>query len=83
MGRIQMTRGLRRNFDPAKLLPGEWAVTTDPGTENQIVYMCFQAGVVKRMGTYEDFRAQVSEATEDIKEEYEQTFNEIKVQRRG
>ena len=83
MGRIQMRRGLRRDFDPAKLLPGEWAVTTDPGTENQIVYMCFQAGVVKRMGTYEDFRAQVSEATEDIKEEYEQTFNEIKVYMEG
>ena len=78
-----MRRGLRRDFDPAKLLPGEWAVTTDPGTENQIVYMCFQAGVVKRMGTYEDFRAQVSEATEDIKEEYEQTFNEIKVYMEG
>ena len=83
MGRIQMRRGLRRDFDPAKLLPGEWAVTTDPGTENQIVYMCFQAGVVKRMGTYEDFRTQVSEATEDIKEEYEQTFNEIKVYMEG
>ncbi len=78
-----MRRGLRRDFDPAKLLPGEWAVTTDPGTENQIVYMCFQAGVVKRMGTYEDFRTQVSEATEDIKEEYEQTFNEIKVYMEG
>lgn len=83
MGRIQMRRGLRRDFDPAKMFPGEWAVTVDPETENQIVYMCFQAGVVKRMGTYEDFKEQVREATDDIREEYEQTFNEIKVYMEG
>jgi hypothetical protein len=73
-----MRQGLKRDFDPRKMLPGEWAVSTDPETENQIVWMCFQAGVVKRMGTYEDFRAQIAEATEDIRIEYAQSFDEIK-----
>ena len=73
-----MRQGLKRDFDPRKMLPGEWAVSTDPETENQIVWMCFRAGVVKRMGTYEDFRAQIAEATEDIRIEYAQSFDEIK-----
>ncbi|MEZ3487314.1 MAG: hypothetical protein K1W22_12200 [Lachnospiraceae bacterium] len=75
---IQVRRGPKVKFDPRKMLPGEWAVSTDPETENQIVWMCFQAGVVKRMGTYEDFRAQIAEATEDIRTEYAQSFDEIK-----
>ncbi len=75
---LRMRQGLKRDFDPRKMLPGEWAVSTDSETENQIVWMCFQAGVVKRMGTYEDFRAQIAEATEDIRIEYAQSFDEIK-----
>ena len=75
---LRMRQGLKRDFDPRKMLPGEWAVSTDPETENQIVWMCFQAGVVKRLGTYEDFRAQIAEATEDIRIEYAQSFDEIK-----
>ena len=67
---IQNRRGLKKDFDPTKMLPGEWAVTIDPETENQMVYMCFAPGVVKRMGTYEDFKDQIDEATGEIKEEY-------------
>ena len=67
---IQNRRGLKKDFDLTKMLPGEWAVTIDPETENQMVYMCFSPGVVKRMGTYEDFKNQVDEATWEIKEEY-------------
>lgn len=80
---IQMRRGKKVNFDPQKMLPGEWAVSIDSETENQIVWMCFQPGVVKRMGTYEDFKEQVREATDDIKEEYMDTFNEIKAYMEG
>lgn len=80
---IQMRRGLKVDFDPQKMLPGEWAVSIDPETENQIVWMCFKAGVVKRMGTYEDFRAQIEEATDDIREQYTDTFNEIKLYMEG
>ena len=58
---IQMRRGQKADFDPTKMLPGEWAVSIDSDTNNQIVWMCFRAGVVKRMGTYEDFKRQIDE----------------------
>lgn len=74
---IQMRRGLRADFDPYKMLPGEWAVSIDPSTSNQIVWMCFEPGVCKRMGTYEDFAEQVKEATADVKTEYSEEFNTI------
>lgn len=77
---IQMRRGLKKDFDPAKMMPGEWAVAIDPETENQIVWMCFAAGVVKRIGTYEDFERQIQEIAEGIKEEYVTTFEAIKAE---
>lgn len=77
---IQMRRGKKADFDPTKMLPGEWAVSIDSDTNNQIVWMCFSAGVVKRMGTYEDFRAQIAEATKDIRQEYIDDFNAILAQ---
>lgn len=67
---IQVRRGLKKDFDPYKMLPGEWAVSIDAQTQNQIVWMCFAAGVVKRMGTYEDFYAQIEEITNDILEKF-------------
>ena len=74
---IQMRRGNKADFDPSKMLPGEWAVAIDNETQNQIVWMCFRAGVVKRMGTYEDFKEQIKEATEEIKNEYKEEFQTI------
>lgn len=58
---IQNRRGLKKDFDPAKMLPGEFAVSIDSETENQIVWMCFAPGVVKRIGTYEDFEKYLAE----------------------
>lgn len=74
---IQMRRGLKKDFDPSKMLPGEWAVSTDSDTKNQIIWMCFAPGIVKRMGTYEDFKSQIHEASAEIWEPYEETINEI------
>ncbi len=74
---IQMRRGLKKDFDPSKMLPGEWAVSIDSSTSNQIVWMCFAAGVCKRMGTYEDFAAQIAGATDDIRVQYVDEFNAI------
>ena len=56
---IQMRKGSKDDFDPTKMLPGEWAVSIDSDTSKQMVWMCFRAGVVKRMGTYEDFKEQI------------------------
>ena len=74
---IQMRRGMRKDFQPTKLLPGEWAVSIDAATDNQIVWMCFAPGVTKRMGTYEDFKKQIEEATAEILEEYRAQLNII------
>lgn len=74
---ILMRRGLMKNFDPDQMTAGEWAVSIDTVRANQIVWMCFAPGVVKRMGTYEDFYAQIAEATGDIRNQYIAVFNEI------
>ena len=74
---IQMRRGLYKDFDPTKMLPGEWAVAIDSDTNNQVVWMCFAPGFVKRMGTYEDFKQMINDITGEIKEEYISEFNAI------
>ena len=73
---IQMRRGLSADFDPTKMLAGEWAVTIDPDTQHQIVYMCFGAGIVKRMGTLEDFETWLTKELIP----YTQKFDEIYIE---
>lgn len=72
-----MRRGLVKDFDPDQMSAAEWAVSIDSARERQIVWMCFAPGVVKRMGTYEDFADQIAEATGDIRNQYIAVFNEI------
>jgi gamma-glutamyl phosphate reductase len=70
-----MRRGRYENFDPTKLLPGEWAVVLsgDPNTANgQALYHCFAAGSVKRIATIEDAATIIANATEDIRDELTQ-----------
>lgn len=52
-GKILMRRGQEVNFDPNKMVPGEWAVSLD----SKYVRMCFQPGVCVRMATYDAFEA--------------------------
>lgn len=66
---IQNRRGIYENFNPSKMLPGEIAVVLsgDPeSTSGRSVYVCFQAGVVKRFTTYEDFETELQNATEEV-----------------
>lgn len=44
---IQMRRGNQVDFNPANMLPGEWAISQD----NEKVYMCFSAGRVMEIGS--------------------------------
>ena len=65
---IQSRKGQYDKFDPEKLLPGEWAVVTqgDPNSGDGLsVYMCFKAGTVKRMATYEDMVENINQASGD------------------
>lgn len=74
---IRMRRGPYADMDPTKMIPGEWAVAIDSDTSKQVIWMCFAPGIVKRMGTYEDFKKQIADATEDIKTEYLEEFQAI------
>ena len=55
--RMQMRRGLEADFDPEKMHPGEWAVSTD----TKYVRICFSPGVCVRMATYEAFEADMEQ----------------------
>lgn len=64
----QNRRGVFKYFDPDKMLPGELAVVMegDPNAEEgESVYMCFKAGSVKRMATYEDMIENIKKALAD------------------
>lgn len=54
---IQVRRGNEVDFDPSKMLPGEWAVSLD----TKYVRMCFSPGVCLRMATYEAFEADMGQ----------------------
>jgi len=74
---IQIRRGLQADFDPSKMLPGEWAVSIDTDSSKQVVWMCFSPGVVKPMATITDMLDQIAAATDDIKQQYITAFNII------
>ena len=44
---IQMRRGNSVDFDPTKMVPGEWAVSQDDSR----IYMCIRQGVIVEVGT--------------------------------
>lgn len=52
-----MRIGTEDKFDTNKMVPGEWAVSTD----KKYVRMCFSPGVVARMATYEAFEEDMTE----------------------
>ena len=62
---IQMRRGAYAQFDPLKMKAGEWAVSTDSDTKKQQIWMCFAPGIVKRMGTVEDFNIEIQRLIQD------------------
>lgn len=74
---IQSRRGKYSDFDPNRLLPGEWAVVQSghPDAEDgEAVYMAFSAGSVKRMATHEDVKKEVELSTQEIAEELATEF---------
>lgn len=75
---IRMRRGLLGELDESKLLAGEWAVTIDAETNRQQVLMCFGAGIVKRMGTYNDFSDMIAEISGDLLNSYKVELEMIK-----
>ena len=62
-GRILVRKGLESDFDAEKLMPGEWALSTD----KKIVRICVLAGVVIRMATYEAFEEDMERVEEILR----------------
>lgn len=66
---IVMRRGEYEDFDPSKMLSGEWAVVLadDPAVpDGKSVFICFGAGNVKRMATHEEMKGLFGDMTDDI-----------------
>ena len=55
-GRILVRKGNEDDFDPDKMMPGEWALSTD----KKIVRICVAAGMCIRMATYDAFEEDVA-----------------------
>ena len=56
-GRILMRGGNEADFDPDKMIPREWAISTD----KRIVRICFAPGICIRMATYDAFEKDMEE----------------------
>lgn len=70
---IQNRRGDYNDFDPQKLVPGEWAVVLsgDPhSVRGKAIYMAFDAGDIERMATYEDMQENIVSATTDVQAQF-------------
>lgn len=66
---ITMRKGAYSDFIPERMLPAEWAIVVsgDPSsTGGKAAYICFAAGDVKRIATYEDMVNQFGAMTEDV-----------------
>lgn len=66
---IQNRRGDYQDFDPSRMLPGEWAVVQSGNpdvAEGEAVYMALRAGKVKRMATFEDIQTDLSETADGL-----------------
>nr|WP_314639917.1 hypothetical protein [uncultured Olsenella sp.] len=66
---IQMRRGPYTQFDPSRLLPGEWAVVEEDApdaTGGRAAYMCFAPGEVKRVATVEDMATIIANAEPEL-----------------
>lgn len=59
-GRILVRRGDEINYDPEKLMPGEWALSTD----KKIVRICVSPGETIRMATYDAFEEDMKKIEE-------------------
>jgi hypothetical protein len=66
---IRMRRGSFNKFDPAKMLAGELAVVLDGDpavSDGKALYVCFAAGDVKRVATWEDAAQLIAAQLPDV-----------------
>ena len=66
---IQHRRGIYNRFDPSRLVAGEWAIVLSGDTsasDGMAAYICFAAGTVKRVATFEDMAENIAAANEQL-----------------
>lgn len=63
-GRLLMRGGNEADFDPDKMMPREWAVSTD----KKIVRICIAPGICIRIATYEAFEKDMAKIENILKE---------------
>ena len=73
-GTIQHRRGAAKDFDASKMLPGEFAVTTDGSRK---VLAAFGPGDVKELASTEDVDKAITEGVAAIEEKERQALNNI------
>ena len=71
--RLQMRRGLESQFDASKMLPAEFAVTTD--TEK--VHVAFSPGKTKQLMTVDDALEEVQEKADEILETLPEDYTHL------
>lgn len=77
---IQNRRGAYGNFDPTKMVAGEFAVVQDNdpnSTTGRSLYICFEPGVVKRIADYEDIQDMVAEVAEEYVEDFDEAVTAL------
>jgi len=77
---IQNRRGAYGNFDPTKMVAGEFAVVqdNDPNSSTgRSLYICFEPGVVKRVADYEDIQDMVAEVAEEYVEDFDEAVTAL------
>lgn len=75
---IQNRRGVYADFNPDRMTPGEWAVVLsgDPViNDGKSVFICFSAGVVKRMASRDDVIELINNMSEETIAELTQAVN--------
>lgn len=71
--RMQMKRGEEAYFDPDKMLPGEWALSTD----TRIVRICVAPGIVKEIASTEEVKDAILKGLISIQEAEENALINI------
>lgn len=66
---IQMRRGQFSKFDPTRMVAGEFATVLsgdESASDGRAVYVCFAAGAVKRLATWDDAAEMLANAEQGL-----------------
>lgn len=69
---IQLRRGLKQDFDPNKLLPGELSTPLD----TKELYAAFAPGDVQKIATYQNVQGMIVDATQEVVEDFTEQVND-------